>query len=197
MTTVTRNPENDMALRELTRAIGRNWWLFLLRGLAAIVFGVLALLWPGLSLVVLVLLYGAYALVDGAFALIAGVFGRSSVAPRWWLIIVGLLGIGAGVVTFMWPGITALVLLFVIAAWAIAIGIFEIIGAIQLRKEIRNEWWLILNGLLSVAIGIALFLMPGPGALAVIWLIGFYAILFGILMVGFAFRVRRHRERPG
>jgi uncharacterized membrane protein HdeD (DUF308 family) len=174
----------------LMRALGKNWWLFLLRGLAAIAFGVLSLMWPGISLVTLILLYGAYALVDGVCALAAGIFGKVSVAPRWWLIIVGLAGIAAGIATFMWPGITALVLLFFIAGWAIASGVFQIIGAIQLRKEIDNEWWLILNGSLSVLFGIALFVMPGAGALALIWIIGFYAILYGALLVGFAVKIR-------
>jgi uncharacterized membrane protein HdeD (DUF308 family) len=172
------------------RALGQNWWLFLLRGFAAIMFGILSLVWPGISLVTLILLYGAYALVDGIFALIAGIFGTVAIAPRWWLIIVGLLGIAAGVATFMWPGITALVLLYFIAGWAISTGIFQIIGAIQVRKEIDNEWWLILNGFLSVLFGIALFVMPGAGALALIWLIGIYAIIYGALMVAFAFSVR-------
>jgi uncharacterized membrane protein HdeD (DUF308 family) len=190
MTSQASYPETAAA--SLTRAVGQNWWLFLLRGLAAIVFGVLALILPGVTLVTLVLLYGAFALVDGVFALIAAIMGKAALAPRWWLVLVGLAGIAAGIVTFLWPGITALVLLFFIAGWAIANGIFQIIGAIQLRKEIDNEWWLILNGALSVLIGIAMFIMPGAGALALIWLIAVYAIIYGALMIGFAFRVRKY-----
>jgi uncharacterized membrane protein HdeD (DUF308 family) len=189
MTSQASYPETAPA--SLTRAVGQNWWLFLLRGIAAIVFGVLAFILPGITLVTLVLLYGAFALVDGVFALVSAILGKVAVAPRWWLVIVGLAGIGAGIVTFLWPGITALVLLFFIAGWAIANGIFQIIGAIQLRKEIDNEWWLILNGALSVLFGIALFVLPGAGALALIWLIGLYAIVYGILLIGFAFKVRK------
>lgn len=191
MTAAIRSP----VLAPLTHALGRNWWLFLLRGLAAITFGVLSFIWPAISLVILVLLYGAYALVDGVFALVAGIFGAALVAPRWWLIIVGLVGIAAGAATFMWPGITALVLLFFIAGWAVATGIFQIIGAIRLRKEIDGEWWLILSGLLSVLFGAALFLMPGAGALALIWIVAFYAVLYGVLMAGFAFNIRKYRDQ--
>lgn len=185
----------DAAPHSLKRALGDNWWLFLLRGLAAIIFGALSLAWPGLTLVTLVLLYGAYALVDGAFALVAGVMGRVAVAPRWWLIIVGLAGIAAGIATFLLPGITALVLLFLIAGWAIASGVMQIIGAIQLRKEIDNEWLLIIDGVLSVLFGALLFIMPGAGALALIWVIGFYALLYGVVMVGFGFSVRKYRNK--
>ena len=161
-----------------------------MRGAAGIIFGMLTLVWPGVSLVTLVLLFGAYALVDGACALVAGIFGTVSVAPRWWLIVVGLLGIAAGVATFVMPGITAIALLYFIAGWAIAAGFFQIIGALQLRKEIENEWWLVLNGILSVLFGIALFVLPGAGALALIWMIGFYAIVYGVVMVVFALSVR-------
>jgi uncharacterized membrane protein HdeD (DUF308 family) len=185
---------SETAPRSLRRSLGENWLLFLLRGLAAILFGALSLVWPGLSLLTLILLYAAYAVVDGVFALVAGIFGTGSAAPRWWLIIVGLLGIAAGIVTFLWPGITALVLLFFIAGWAICTGLLQIIGAIQLRKEIEDEWWLILDGLLSVVVGIAMFVLPGAGALALIWLIGLYAIMAGVLMVGFAFTVRRYKD---
>jgi uncharacterized membrane protein HdeD (DUF308 family) len=133
----------------MLHALAKSWWLVLLRGIAAIVFGVLAFVWPGLTLLTLVLFYGAYALVDGAFALIAAFTGGAKPVPTWWLIVVGLAGIAAGLATFLWPGITALVLLVFIGAWAIVHGIFEIIGAIKLRKEIDNEWWLILAGALS------------------------------------------------
>lgn len=175
------------------QAIVKNWWLFLLRGIAAVAFGLLALLYPGITLVALILFYGAYAIADGVFALAAGTLGGSAIAPRWWLILVGLIGIAVGVVTFMWPALTALVLLFFIAGWAIVTGVFQIVGAIRLRKEIGNEWLLILNGAVSVLFGVVVFVMPGAGALALIWLIALYAILYGILMIAFALRVRNHR----
>jgi uncharacterized membrane protein HdeD (DUF308 family) len=174
--------------------LARNWWLFLIRGIAAIIFGVLAFAWPGVTLVTLVLLYGAYALIDGVSALAAAIAGTAPAVSRWWLVVVGIAGILAGILTFVWPGITALVLLLFIAGWSIAIGVFQIIGAIQMRKEIDNEWLLILSGALSVLFGLALFFMPGAGLLALVWLIGSYALLFGILTVGFALRLRRHMD---
>ncbi len=174
--------------------LARNWWLFLLRGLAAIAFGVLSLIWPGLSLVTLVLLFGAYALVDGAFALAAAIVGRGNAEFRWWLVLVGLLGIAIGVATFLWPGLTGLTLLYLIAGWIVATGLLQIIGAIELRKAIDNEWWLILDGAFSVLFGILLFVMPGAGALALIWLIALFAIAYGILMVGFAFKVKNFKN---
>lgn len=175
----------------LLHALARNWWLLLLRGIAAIAFGVLAFFWPGLTLVSLILLYGAFALVDGVIAVIAAIRGDAP-AARWWLAIVGLLGIAAGIVTFMWPGMTALVLLFIIAFWAIAVGVAQIIGAIRLRKEIVNEWLLVLSGALSVLFGAAIMSRPGAGALAIVWVIGTYAILAGALYIGLALRLRKH-----
>ncbi|MGE3230225.1 MAG: HdeD family acid-resistance protein [Hyphomicrobium sp.] len=190
-----QTPTSTLTPGLLLAGLSGNWWLILIRGIAALVFGLLALFWPGITLVTLVLLYGAFALVDGVFALGAAIVGRVSATPRWWLAIVGLLGIAAGALTFAWPGITALVLLFFIAGWSIAIGAFQIIGAIQLRKEIDNEWLLILSGALSVLFGLALFFWPGAGAMALIWLIALYAIVFGILIIAFAFRLRRQKTR--
>src|SRR5215475_1965017 len=125
--------------RVLLPALAKHWWLLLLRGICAILFGVLAFVWPGITLLTLVLFYGAFALVDGVLAIAAAIMGGAP-APRWWLAIVGILGVGVGVLTFSMPGVTALVLLLFIAGWAIATGIFQIIGAIKLRKEIDNEW---------------------------------------------------------
>lgn len=176
----------------LLHGLAKNWWLLLLRGIAAIVFGILAFAWPGITLLSLVILYGAYALVDGVLAIAAAIGGGGGTTPRWWLIVVGLLGIAAGLLTFFWPQITALVLLMFIGAWALIHGVFEIIGAIRLRKEIDNEWMLILSGALSVVFGAAMLIMPGAGALALIWVIGAYAIIFGILFIGFAFRLKKH-----
>jgi len=177
----------------LLHALAKNWWLLLLRGIAAIIFGILAFAWPGITLLTLVILYGAYALVDGVLSIWAAI-GGGSATPRWWLIVVGLLGIAAGLLTFFWPGITAFVLLMFIGAWALVHGIFEIIGAIRLRKEIDNEWMLILSGVLSVLFGAAMLIMPGAGALALIWVIGAYSIIFGVLFIGFAFRLKNHKH---
>jgi uncharacterized membrane protein HdeD (DUF308 family) len=139
----------------------------------------------------LILFYGAFALVDGVLAIVAAITGGAP-APRWWLIIVGLLGIAAGLLTFLMPGLSALVLLFFIAGWAIATGVFQIIGAIQLRKEIDNEWLLILGGIISVLFGIGVMLAPGAGALALVWVIGTYAVIIGVLLVALAFRLKKH-----
>jgi uncharacterized membrane protein HdeD (DUF308 family) len=171
--------------------LAKNWWLLLLRGIAAIVFGVLAFIWPGVTLATLVLLWGAFALVDGVLSLVSAIRGGGA-GSRWWLALVGLAGVAAGIVTFMSPVLTSLVLLFVIAFWAIVAGVFEIAGAIAVRKEIEGEWMLILSGALSVAFGVILLMQPAAGALALVWIIASYAILFGILNVLFAWRLRAH-----
>jgi uncharacterized membrane protein HdeD (DUF308 family) len=175
----------------MVHALAKNWWLLLLRGIAAIIFGVLAFAWPGVTLLTLILFYGAFALVDGVLAIIAAITGGAP-GPRWWLAMVGLLGIAAGLLTFLMPGLSALVLLFFIAGWAIATGVFQIIGAIQLRKEIDNEWLLILGGIISVLFGIGVMLAPGAGALALVWVIGTYAVIIGVLLVSLAFRLKKH-----
>ena len=175
----------------MVHVLAKNWWLLLLRGIAAIIFGLLAFTWPGLTLLTLILFYGAYALVDGVLAFVAAITGGVPVS-RWWLAIVGLLGIAAGLLTFLMPGLTALVLLFFIAGWAIATGVFEIIGAIKLRKEIDNEWLLILGGIISVLFGVSMMLAPGAGALALVWVIGAYSVVMGVIFVALAFRLRKH-----
>ncbi len=179
--------------RILLHALAKNWWLLLLRGIAAIVFGALAIAWPGLTLLTLITFYGAFVLVDGVLAIWAAIAGGAS-AGRWWLALVGLLGIAAGILTFMWPGVTALVLLFIMAGWAIAIGVSQIIGAIRLRKEIDNEWFLILSGVISVLFGIAVVINPGGGALALVWVIGAYAIVAGVLYISLAFRLKKYAK---
>jgi uncharacterized membrane protein HdeD (DUF308 family) len=178
----------------LLPALADNWWLVLLRGIASILFGVLAFVWPGLTVFWLVLLFAAYAIVDGVIALWAAFVGPGGMAPRWWLVVIGLLGIAAGVVTFLYPAMTAIVLLYFIAGWMIASGVFSIAGAIALRKEIEGEWWLILNGALSVLIGLFMFFQPGAGALALIWLIGAYALVIGVTLVMLAFRLKKHKR---
>jgi uncharacterized membrane protein HdeD (DUF308 family) len=180
-----------VAPRPLLHALAKNWWMVLLRGVCAIVFGVLSFVWPGVTLLTLVILYGAYALADGVFAIAAAIMGGTP-APRWWLVVVGLLGIAVGIMTFAWPGITALVLLLFIAGWAIATGVLQIVGAIALRKEIDNEWLLIACGALSVLFGLVLVAQPGVGALALLYVIGAFAIVYGILLVSFSLRLRAH-----
>ncbi|HMA34553.1 MAG TPA: HdeD family acid-resistance protein [Chloroflexia bacterium] len=169
----------------------RNWWIPLIRGIAAILFGIVALVWPGATLGVLILFFGAYALVDGVFAFVGGLTAAGTDAGlRWALVLTGLAGILVGLITFFWPGITATVLLAFIIAWAVVTGIFEIVAAIRLRAVIANEWLYILSGVASVAFGVLALIYPNSGALSIIWLIGFYAIVAGVALVGFAFRVR-------
>jgi uncharacterized membrane protein HdeD (DUF308 family) len=191
MSTATDRPVGIGLGSAMLHALAKNWWMLLLRGIAAIIFGALALAWPGMTLVTLILFYGAYVMVDGVLAIGAAITG-GTLMPRWWLAVVGLLGIAAGLLTFLMPGVTALVLLFFIAGWAIATGVFQIVGAIKLRKEIDNEWLLILGGVVSVLFGGALFAAPGAGALALITVIGIYAIFAGVLLVALSFRLKKH-----
>lgn len=186
-----RSPFLGLVLRELAE----NWWLLLLRGIAAIAFGFLAFVWPGLTLLTLVFLWGIYAIADGILALWAAIASKGGeIAPRWWLAVVGIAGILAGALAFIWPGMTALVLLMFIASWAIVIGVLQIWGAIRLRKEIEGEWLLALSGVLSVAFGVIMFAQPGTGALAVVWLIGWFAILAGCVYIGLAFQLKKHKR---
>ena len=181
----------------LLRALADNWWLLLLRGIASVAFGCLAFFWPGLTLLTLTFLWGAYAASDGVFALWAAVSGQGGeMAPRWWLAAVGVAGILAGVLAFVWPGMTALVLLMFVASWAIIIGVLQIWGAIQLRKEMEGEWLLALSGVLAIAFGVILIAQPGAGALALVWTIGWFAVLAGCIYIMLAFRLKKHKQ-PG
>ncbi|OLB78695.1 MAG: hypothetical protein AUI14_12500 [Actinobacteria bacterium 13_2_20CM_2_71_6] len=176
----------------MLETLARNWWVVGIRGAAALIFGLLALIWPAITVLVLVALFGAYALVDGAFALGTAIFGRGATGgSRGWLVVEGIAGIIAGILTIMWPGITALVLLWLIAAWALVTGVLEIVAAVRLRRELRHEWLLALGGALSVLFGIVLIVWPAAGALAVVTLIGIYAIVFGVVLLALAFRLRR------
>jgi uncharacterized membrane protein HdeD (DUF308 family) len=171
--------------------LARNWWLLALRGLAGVLFGILAFVWPGITLFVLVCMFGAFALLNGILSLILA-WNAPRGYPRFGaLILGGVLSIAAGLIAFFFPGITALGLLIMIAAWAIVIGIVEIVAAMQLRKIMRNEWLLILAGIASVVFGVVLLLYPTAGALVLIWWIGAYALVFGILLMILAFRLRR------
>jgi uncharacterized membrane protein HdeD (DUF308 family) len=181
----------NLVNERLASILSRSWWLLLLRGLAAIAFGILTWSQPGLSLAALVLLFGAYCLADGVLSLWTALAGRAEHESWWVLLLEGLLGIGVGVLTFLAPGLTALAVLFYIAIWAMGTGVLEIVAAIRLRKEIAGEWWLILAGLASVVFGVLLMVQPGVGALAVLWLIAVYAIVHGVLLVMLAFKARR------
>ena len=181
---------------EMWGHLGRNWGWIVVRGVAAVIFGVLALLLPGITLAALVLVWGAYALADGILALIAAFRIRDRGRPFWALLIVGILGIAAGVLTFIWPGMTALLLLAFIGAWSLVMGVFQIIAAIRLRKAIEHEWLLGLSGLLSVIFGLLMLISPGAGALAVLWVIGAYAIVFGVLLIALGLKLRSQTHHP-
>ena len=180
----------------LVDELARHWWVIALRGLAAVLFGVLAFVWPGMTLAVLVLLFGAYALVDGILAIV--VAARGGTDNRLVLGLEGVVGVLAGLATFVFPGLTALVLLYIIAFWAVLTGVLEVVAAVRLRRVITNEWGLIIGGILSVLFGIVLIVSPGAGALAVVFLIGAYAVLFGVSLLMLSWRLRSHEQQlPG
>jgi uncharacterized membrane protein HdeD (DUF308 family) len=166
-----------------------RWWALALRGLAAIVLGILAFAWPGITLLALVVLFGAYLLVDGVFALVGGALSRS-----WLLLLEGAAGVVAGVLTFVWPAITALVLLFLVAAWALVTGVMELVAAYRLRRIVKNEWLMALAGVASIVFAILLLVNPGAGLLTIVWLIAGYSIVFGVVLLGLAFRLRGSRR---
>lgn len=165
------------------------WWGFLLRGILAILFGIAAFIWPGLTGAILVSLFGAFMLVDGIFAIIS-VFAGKQMGSGWATLLEGLVGVILGVWAFIQPETVAAALVYVIAAWMIATGVMEIIAAVRLRKAIENEFWLGLAGVLSIIAGIFVAFNVAAGALAIIWAIGGYAIVFGIFLIMLALRVR-------
>ena len=171
--------------------LARHWWALALRGVFAVLFGLLTFLIPGITLLTLVLLFGAYAILDGIFDIISAVKAPGRHRP---LVLEGVVGIIIGILTFIWPGITTMVLLYLIAFWAIFTGILEIVAGIRLREVIANEWLLILMGVLSVLFGFLILIFPGAGALAIVIWIGAYALLFGIMLIALAFLLRRFRQ---
>lgn len=171
----------------MLQTLAKNWWALAIRGTVAIIFGLLTWFVPGITLLWLVFLFGAYALIDGTLNIVASF---RAAAHHWALLIEGILGIGAGIVTFLWPAMTAIVLLFVIAFWAILTGIFEIVAGIRLRRVVANEWLFLLMGILSVLFGFFILWAPAAGALAIVIWIGAYAFVFGVMMLVLAFRLR-------
>lgn len=171
--------------------VSKYWWVMLLRGGLAVVFGIIAVVWPGITLLGLIWLFGAYAIGDGAVEIWSGIRNRQR-HDRWWVeILIGLAGIVAGILVISWPGLSTLALMYLIAAWMVVMGVFQVIYAIRVRKEISNEFWIGLSGVLSVALGLFFFAFPGDGAISLVWLIGIYSIFFGVLLVIFAFRARK------
>jgi len=171
--------------------LARGWWLVVLRGVIAILLGLVALLWPGLTWLALVLAFGIYAVTDGVLSVLAGI-RRSQNEPRWWVFVLeGLISMIAGVIALLRPGLTGLVLVALIAAWAVVTGVLEIVAALRLRREITNEWWLALGGAASIVFGILLVLQPAAGGVALIWILGAYAIIFGVFFVFLGLRLRK------
>lgn len=169
--------------------LARRWPLMIARGALAVLFGVLALIWPGVTLLTLVFLWAAYTLVDGVIALVVAFRGETD--NRVVMGAVGALGVGAGLVAFIWPGITALVLLVVIAVWAIVVGLLQVVAAVRLRKTITDEWFLGVSGLLAIALGVLLLFRPEDGALALVVTIAMFALLWGVALVLFGLRLRK------
>jgi uncharacterized membrane protein HdeD (DUF308 family) len=179
----------------LSNVLSRYWWMTVVRGIAWILFGVLVFAQPGISLLALALTFGVFALADGIGHVVSAFGGRREYKNWWVLLLTGLAGIVVGVITFVSPGVTALGLLYYVAIWAIATGVLAIVVAVNLRKEIRGEFWLGLGGLLSIVFGMFLVARPGEGALTVLWLIGSYAIAFGVILLMLAFKARTFVHR--
>ena len=184
----------------MRRYMAKYWWVFLVRGLLGIVFGVLAFVMPMITVATLVIVWGAYAFTDGIVALWAAITGNTDNDNRWlvglndnrWLVgLQGVIGVAAGVLAFVMPVVTGLGLLMLIAAWSLAVGVLQLVAAVKLRKEITSELWLGLSGFVSILFAFFVIARPGEGALAVIWIIGSYSIIFGVILVAFAFRVRK------
>ena len=175
----------------MLQLLARRWWALALRGVTAVLFGLLTFFIPGVTLISLVLLFGFYAILDGIFDIVSAM---KAPGHHWPLLVEGIVGIVAGIVTFMWPGITAMFLLYLIAFWAILTGVLEIVAGIRLREVIANEMLLILMGVISTLFGILIIIFPGAGALAIIIWIGAYAVVFGIILIVLAFRLRSFRQ---
>jgi uncharacterized membrane protein HdeD (DUF308 family) len=178
-------------VREL---LGKNWWAVLVRGILAIIFGILAIAWPGHALAAVILVFGAYALVDGIFAIVGAIRSAARHAHWFALLLEGILGVIVGIIAFVHPGVTALAFVYFIAVWAIITGLLELFAAFRLRQELAGEIWLILGGLASVIFGILLVVFPSAGAYVLVTIIGIYAIIFGVMLVILSFRLKSWNE---
>lgn len=175
----------------MLKLYGTYWWSFFFRGLLAIIFGLIAVFMPVLTMGAIAILVAAFLFMDGVFALYAALRGRL-LATRWWLLLLeGVAGVAIGTITVFWPGLTLLAIVYFIGAWALVTGVLEIAAAIRLRHEMEGEWLLGLGGLLSILFGLILFFSPGVGALALIWLIGIYALFYGVSLIVLGIRLRK------
>lgn len=170
--------------------LARHWWVFLVRGLVAIAFGLAAFFYPVATLFTFILFYAVFSIVDGLFAVVSAVRGQEGMGARWWLALIGVLSVVAGLAAYLWPGLTALALLTLIGIWALVYGVVEIIGAIRLRKEIDNEWLLLAHGIIAALFGLIVLARPSAGALALIWLIASFALASGVVLVILSFRLK-------
>jgi uncharacterized membrane protein HdeD (DUF308 family) len=170
--------------------LAQSWWMFAWRGAVALLFGILAILWPGLTLLWLVAMFAAYALLGGGFAIVGAIKNRQGDRGWWLILLLGLVSLAAGVIAIFNPGLTALMLVLLMGANALITGVLEVVMAIRLRKLVPNEWLLILSGAVSIIFGALVLVFPGAGALALVWLISFYAVLSGVLLLAVAFRLK-------
>ncbi|MCU1239087.1 MAG: hypothetical protein JWP63_7054 [Candidatus Solibacter sp.] len=177
-------------------ALATNWWALVIRGMAGIIFGILALLWPGITLVALIFIFAAYALVDGVASLVGAVRAMGQ-HERWGVLVVeGIVGIATALITVFWPGITALALVYVIGAWAVVTGLLEITAAVRLRQIISGEWLLFLSGMASLLFGFLVMIVPIAGALAIAIWVGIYSLVFGVMLTMLGFRMRSWGKSP-
>lgn len=178
-------------MNELTKMISQYWWLLALRGVLAILFGLAAIIWPSLTLAVLVMFFGAYILFDGIIGIVNAIRYRNSLSNWWLLLLEGVIGVLLGGITLFMPGVTAYVLLIFVATWSIIGGVLRIGAAIRLRDHIEGEWFLAAGGVLSILFGVLLIAVPHAGILSLAWLIGFWAIAFGFFFILLALRLRK------
>jgi uncharacterized membrane protein HdeD (DUF308 family) len=171
-------------------ALARNWWAIVLRGVAALVFGIVALFVPVAAFWAFVMLFAAFALVNGALAIVASVWAAQA-HERWGqLLVSGIFGVSIAIITWFYPALAALTLLYVIAAWAIVTGVLELVAAFELRKHLEGEFWWMLAGIISIFFGILLVWRPLAGAVALVWWVAIYALVVGAALIGLGFRLR-------
>jgi len=171
--------------------LGQSWWVLVLRGVFALAFGMLALVWPDLTLLLLVSMYVAYTLLVGGVSVVGAVKARH-IDPKWWqLLLLGIVSIAAGVVALLFPALTALALVLLMGANALITGALDVAIAIRLRKVLKGHWVLALAGIASMVFGVLVFLFPDAGALALVWLISLYAVVTGVLLLSIGIGIRR------
>ena len=193
--TVSPATPADPRIAGMSAILAQNWWAVAIRGVCGIIFGLIALFLPGATMLTLVLFFSAYMLVDGIFGIVAAVRAASH-HQRWGLLVLeGVLNIAVGVIAFIWPGLTAVTFVLLIAAWAIVTGVLEVVAALRLHPE-YGRWWLILSGAESVIFGVLLVVVPLAGVIVVTWWIGAFALIFGIMLVVLAFRLRARKDPP-